>query len=206
LRIQYVEIYDEIKDHYLSELEKKSANEFEATFQQLNEAFAWSVVKKMEKNLERSTDQIITHLQWAELKFWKLNSKSQLYPLLMMLVLGVVYRFLDVEGMTLTVAVIALVSIPIIWYSIWTEISFSPRRFNFKSAKAFPNQIVNRIGICFSGLSLFYVAINNWNDSNPGVTGTIMIWLITAPATLYILSLIQVALAWKERQQRAISQ
>ena len=40
LKIFYLEIYHEIRDHYFTELEKKPVEEFEATFQQLNETFA----------------------------------------------------------------------------------------------------------------------------------------------------------------------
>lgn len=73
LKIHYLEIYHEVLDHYFTELEKKSNEEFEATFQQLNETFAWSVVKNMEKELLKNVSHQLSASQWEALKFWKLD-------------------------------------------------------------------------------------------------------------------------------------
>lgn len=56
LKINFLEIYHEIRDHYFTELEKKPVEEFEATIQELNETFAWSVVKGMGKELRKATN------------------------------------------------------------------------------------------------------------------------------------------------------
>ncbi len=207
LRIKYLEIYEEIKDHYFSELEKKSADEFEATFLQLNEAFDWPSVKSMEKNLERSTNRLITQLQWNELKFWKLNSVSLLYPFLMMLALGVVYSYLDVEGMTWAVILCSLAGVFVTWYVVSKEVSISLKQLSIKPMRVFPRQILKRSSIFVSGLTWIYVVVINWNNTNsPGLVGTIIIWLLISPFLLQMLTLAQVALTWKKKKQHAISQ
>jgi len=196
----YGEICDEIKDHYLSELEKKPSDEFQDALLQLNKAFNRSVVERMEENLKRSTERAITQMQWDKLKFWKLPNYNILYLFLLLITLGVVYLYLDVEGMTLMVGIFSLVCIPIIWFSIWKDISFSLMQFRVNSAKAFSYQIMTRSGIYFYSLYFFCVTYTNWNDSNPGVFGTVVIWLIDIPLLLYMLTLVQVALDWKQKQ------
>ena len=206
IRIQYQEIYDEIKDHYLSELEKKSSADFKATLTQLNEAFSYSVVRKMEKNLRRSTKKLIAQMQWNKLKFWSLNNQSPLYFIVTMTILALVYYYLDVEGMALMVVVFSLIGIPSIWYSIGSEVSFSLKRFSIRSSRVFANEILNRSGIFYGGLSFFYISYENWNSSNPGVPGAILTWILITTLLLYMLTLLQVTLDWKQKQHRVIPQ
>ncbi len=88
LQIHYNEIRDEIKDHYISELEKNSTDEFEAIVSKLNEAFSPSIIRKMEKSLEKSTKKLISQMQWDELKFWNRESNASPYPILALVTLG----------------------------------------------------------------------------------------------------------------------
>jgi hypothetical protein len=142
LQIHYDEIRDEIKDHYISELEKNSTDEFEAIVSKLNEAFSPSIIRKMEKSLEKSTKKLISQMQWDELKFWSRESNASPYPILALVTLGLCYFYLDVEGMTLLLGTIALLGIPVTWYAIGKELYFSKRKFVFQSSKVFEEQFL----------------------------------------------------------------
>jgi hypothetical protein len=200
--IQYEEIHHEIKDHYLSELEKKSSDEFQTTLSQLNEAFSFDCIKKMEKNLERSTSQLISQMQWEILKFWGLKEQNSRLPVLAIIILGLAYFYLDGEGMTLTLGLASLFGLLVTWITVGKEISFSWRDFKFKSSKVFENEFYKRSGIFYGSLPYLYLTYNNWNDSNPGEVGTILLWIITVPTLLYVVTLIQVALNWKHNRIR----
>jgi len=99
--------------------------------------------------------------------------------------------------MTLLLGTIALLGIPVTWYAIGKELYFSKRKFVFQSSKVFEEQFFNRSGIFPGCISYLYLTYMNWNDSNPGVVGTILLWLISIPMLLYILTLIQVGLKRK---------
>lgn len=51
LQITYLEIYDELLDHYISALEQVDPEDFDDKKEKLDEEFAWSVVRGMEKDL-----------------------------------------------------------------------------------------------------------------------------------------------------------
>jgi hypothetical protein len=52
-------------------------------------------------------------------------------------------------------------------------------------------------GVFLGGLALIYVAINNWNSSNPGEVGRILVWFLAIPHVLYYLTLIRISIDWK---------
>ena len=127
LKIYYIEIYHELCDHYFTTLEKKPAEEFEATFQQLNETFAWSVVKKMEKKLRKVTSKKIAQLQWDFLTIWKLKWWEQALAAILVITLPVIYfKFGLIVLMTMT-GLISLICAIVIWswVAIKSSINFS---------------------------------------------------------------------------------
>ncbi|WP_194974796.1 hypothetical protein [Aquiflexum lacus] len=71
--ITYVEIYDELLDHYISALEQVASEEFGNRMEALDEEFAWSVVKRMEKELLNSVSNQLQSSQLQALKFWKMD-------------------------------------------------------------------------------------------------------------------------------------
>lgn len=206
LDIRYSEVYEEIFDHYCSTLENIPIENSKAEIAKLDETFSWSVVKGMDKSRQRFAKHHISQLQWNELKFWKGNGHNFFYLILTILILGLVYLHLNTIGMTLMVGIFSLVSLPIVWYSIGKNFTFSLKRFRFNYSNAFVEQIMNRSGIYYSGLYYFYIAFFNWDDSNPSIGGTIVSWLIITPLLLYMLSLIRVAWQWKQKQLQISSQ
>ena len=99
LQIGYVEIYDELLDHYISQLEKKDVSDFKKEFENLNETFAWSVVKGMEKNLEKQTNKLIAKIQWESLKIWKFSPNDFFTGLLIAGLMFISFLTFKLEGL-----------------------------------------------------------------------------------------------------------
>lgn len=206
LKIYYLEIYHELRDHYFTELEKKSEEEFEATLQQLNETFAYSVVKSMQNKLKKATKKQITAMQWEMLKFWKLNNSNIFIVPLTLMAITLIYFLFDVEGLTLSVGIVSLFGIPISWYAIGGGLTISAKKFSAHFNKALSHQIFDKSGAFYAGIYWIYVGVNSWNSSNPGQIGTILSWLIVAPNILYMITLIRITIDWKKRKTYQVSQ
>jgi hypothetical protein len=78
LKIRYIEIYEEIRDHYITALEQVSLEKFDAKKEVLDDEFAWSVVKKMEKELSEQVSKQVLVAQLEFLKFWNHGIKGLL--------------------------------------------------------------------------------------------------------------------------------
>ena len=78
LHIRYTEVYEETFDHYCTTLENTPALDSPVIIAKLNDTFAWSVVKRMEKNSRRAQNQQANKMQLESLKIWKLKSSSLL--------------------------------------------------------------------------------------------------------------------------------
>ena len=76
LLIAYVEIYDELLDHYITALEQFPSEEFQTKKQLLDDEFAWSVVKGMEKQLVKTAWREIAIASKSSYKVWKLGAKK----------------------------------------------------------------------------------------------------------------------------------
>ncbi|MCH6199359.1 hypothetical protein MMU07_07210 [Aquiflexum sp. LQ15W] len=73
LQIAYVEIYDELLDHYISSLEQFPASEFDKKREALDDEFGWSVVRSLEKELLNAVSKELKNSQLEALKIWKLD-------------------------------------------------------------------------------------------------------------------------------------
>lgn len=118
LKIFYLEIYHEIRDHYFTDLEKKPVDEFEPTFQQLNETFAWSVVKGMEKEVRKATNRQIGQLQLDSLKFWKLGWKGNLVYTSWLGLMVLAFSNFGVVGLMFSTSILPFMVILGIWHKL----------------------------------------------------------------------------------------
>jgi len=78
LKIRYIEVYEEIRDHYITALEQVSLEKFDAKKEVLDDEFAWSVVRKMEKELSKHVSKQVLVAQLDFLKFWNHGIKGLL--------------------------------------------------------------------------------------------------------------------------------
>lgn len=76
LQIAYIEINDELLDHYITALEQVSPEEFESKKEDLDDEYAWSVVKQMEKELLKTAWKEIGFASKSSYKVWNLGVKK----------------------------------------------------------------------------------------------------------------------------------
>jgi hypothetical protein len=99
MSISYLEIYNELLDHYTTTLEQVSSDKFASTKEVLDEEFTWSVVRRMDKELLNSVSTQLQKSQLELLKFWKLNFWKVLSIFSYTSLLLVVYHFFGMDEM-----------------------------------------------------------------------------------------------------------
>jgi hypothetical protein len=198
LQIAYLEIYNELLDHYISELEQKSPSDFLQEFDQLNETFAWSVVKKMESNLEKNTHKQVGKMQWDSLKFWDYSANEAIPSMVIIAILLTSYLLKDLEALFISLSMFSLIGIILAWKIQGKGINFSLSVKKQKPVNCISKIILIRLGILYACLSWFWVGLSNWGNSNPGPIGTFLGIIIASFVFLYIASLIKVSIYFKK--------
>lgn len=192
LKIFYLEIYHEIRDHYFTELEKKSSEEFEATFQKLNETFAWSVVKKMEKELRKATNRQISQLQLDSLKFWNLSFKENLVYAAWIGFLMLAFVNFGVTGLMFTTAILAFAVILGIWSILGVKNFFTFSITRHKPLKSFDLGVFSRLGFGFGLLSWMHFGTKLSSDDAIFDTSQMILGLVIIMISLYLFSLVKI--------------
>ena len=114
--IAYQEIYDELLDHYISALEQVSVKEFLEKKEELDDTFSWSVIKGLEKELEKSAWKEFLLTARSSYKIWTLGWKKLGILLFVGLLFIPVFQFTGPEG---TYIVSALVLFSLVGFSIY---------------------------------------------------------------------------------------
>ncbi|MFC0264711.1 hypothetical protein [Fontibacter flavus] len=99
LSLSYIEIYNELYDHYVTALEAVSEESFESRKNELDEEFAWSVVREMEKELLKNVSEQLEQSQFEALKFWKMDFWKVLGIFIYTALLITVYEFISLDVM-----------------------------------------------------------------------------------------------------------
>jgi hypothetical protein len=74
MKVTYLEVYNELLDHYTTALEQVSPESFASSKKVLDEEFAWSVVRRMDQELLNHVSGQLQKSQLESLKFWKLDT------------------------------------------------------------------------------------------------------------------------------------
>ena len=199
LKIYYLEIHHEIRDHYFTELEKKPAAEFEAAFQQLNEAFAWSVVRRMEKELLKAKNQQIGALQWKVLKFLNLNSTEILLAVLVLVGLIGSYLGFGFSGIFTGSGIIAIFGAGIIWRVLGWKNSLNFSLTRHKPIDGFSAAILTRISLVYGFFSFFTTGFSLNGSYSPNPFFSFLISCLVLVMTLYVLTLIKATFDHKKK-------
>jgi len=116
MSISYVEIYNELLDHYTTTLEQVSSDKFASTKEVLDEEFAWSVVRRMDKELLNTVSTQLQKSQLELLKFWKLDFWKVLSIFAYTSLLISIHHFLSTDEIFLFAIIPALFSIVTLLY------------------------------------------------------------------------------------------
>lgn len=192
LKIQYLEIFHELRDHYFTELEKKPAEEFEVTFQQLNETFAWSVVKKMEKELEKNVSKQVLVAQLEFLKFWNRGIKGQLISFASLSFLVIcIFTFPASELLLVFLAIIICTSAGV--FVIKRDALFFS--LSHKPVSIRSTTVLKRVGI-LNNLFVWIYVMPNIFTNGAILTNTLFVvgmGIVTVFGILYSISLLAIA-------------
>lgn len=197
LKIQYLEIFHEIRDHYFTELEKKPVDEFDATFQQLNETFAWSVVKGMEKEVRKATNRQIGQLQLDSLKFWNLNWKENLAYASWSALLILAFVNFGVTGLMFSTSILAFVVIIGIWNKLGFKDAFNLSITRHKPLNSLKVGVFSRMGFAFGMLPWIHFGTKLSSDDAMFDSYQFLLGIIILLASLYLISLVKVAFGKK---------
>jgi hypothetical protein len=96
--IAYIEIYDELFDHYILALENASPDEFDAKKEALDEEFSWSVIKGMEKDLLKTAWRELMKTMKSSYMVWNLGWQKIGVLIFMTLILIPVFHFAGEEA------------------------------------------------------------------------------------------------------------
>lgn len=122
--IAYRELYDELLDHYISALEQVSEEDFSQKKEELDDTFSWSVIKGMEKELEKAAWKEFLRTARSSYQLWTLGWKKLSILLCVGLLTIPVFQLTGPEG---TYIVSALILFSLIGFSIY----FNKNKYGF---------------------------------------------------------------------------
>lgn len=193
LKIQYLEILQEIRDHYFTELEKKTVDEFDATFQQLNETFAWSVVKGMEKEVRKATNRQIGQLQLDSLKFWKLGWKENLVYTSWLGLMVLAFLNFGITGLLFTTSILSFMVIIGIWNKLGFKDALNLSITRHKPLNSLKVGVFSRMGVAFGMLPWIHFGTKLSSVDAIFDNSQFILGIIILIASLYLFSLVKVA-------------
>jgi hypothetical protein len=199
LKINYLEIYHELRDHYFTTLEKKPAVRFDATFQELNGAFAWSVVKRMEQELRKGTSKQIAQMQWNALRFWKLKWWEIFIAVTFLSTIPIIYFSYSLEDLITFGGIVGLLGAIGIWSNraIRNSLNFSISKH--KPISCFSAELFARIALALGMMPWFLIG-SRWIskfDSNLFVNLTFIFLIVSV--SVYLITLNKVV--WTKKHQ-----
>ncbi|SFT95575.1 hypothetical protein SAMN04489724_2949 [Algoriphagus locisalis] len=144
LNIRYIEVYEEIFDHYCTTLENVPALDSQTTIAKLNETFACSVVKNMDKELEKSVSKQVWIAQLEFLKFWKHGVKGILIGLVGFFALAISILLIPASELILVFLVLIFCTTGGIYFMKRDAMNFS---FQHKSVSVSSIAVIKRVGL-----------------------------------------------------------
>ena len=163
LHIRYTEVYEEIFDHYCTTLENASEVEFNYIFAQLNETFAWSVVKRMDKNLRKASSHQVNKIQLDSLKVWKLNTISLSILLIAIACSLSISYYLGSSALICFVGIIGLVGLTIFFLKYRSTINFSFNIWKQAPINSFSSVIYGRFCLFIGVFPQAFIGFNKLN-------------------------------------------
>jgi hypothetical protein len=172
LNLSYLEIYNELMDHYVTALEQVEPEEFDRRKESLDEEFAWSVVRDMEKQLLSSVSSELKNSQLESLKFWKMDFWRVLGIFFFSVFLIAIYEMISLDVMMVFSFLPAFAILITFLYHSGNYFSFSlnpnyfrPRHVILHAALGRYQLIWNLSNSFFilSSLFLKYNGLENWS-------------------------------------------
>lgn len=192
LYIRYTEVYEEIFDHYCTTLENSPAIDSPTTIAKLNETFAWSVVKGMDKKIEKSVSKQVSIAQLEFLKFWNYPLKGFLIGLVGVVALSISILTIPASDLILVFLLLIICTASVIFFVKRDGISFS---FSHRSVSISFAAVIKKVGLLNSLMCWIWImpAVLSGGDILSNKLFAIGMALATILSIIYSISLIVVA-------------
>ncbi|MGY6741595.1 MAG: hypothetical protein ACXIUQ_02590 [Cecembia sp.] len=191
--IAYQEIYDEILDHYISALEQELEENFFKKKEELDDTFSWSVIKGMEKDLQKMAWKEFTKVVLSSLQLWKLGWLKIIAILLVSIVGYLAFLYAGPEYFyTISLISIGMLLVAIIYYhrkDIGLNFSLDPSKHQPK--KVLQTTVFFSFIFAFNLINLFAQLIpkllknSSYEQFTPLVFLTLGSFLIAITLTIY---------------------
>jgi hypothetical protein len=160
MSISYLEIYNELLDHYTTSLEQVSSDKFASTKEVLDEEFTWSVVRRMDKELLNTVSTQLQESQLELLKFWKLDFWKVLSIFTYTSLLLVVYHLFSLDVIFIFAVIPALFSVAALLYHSGNYFGFPLDPSYYRPRKVILQAAFGKYGLAYSlGSTLKLVGI-----------------------------------------------
>jgi uncharacterized membrane protein YczE len=167
--IAYQEIYDELLDHYISALEKVSEEDFLKVKEELDDAFSWSIIKRMEKDLQKMAWKEFTKAALSSFQIWKLGWTKLVTLLLVSTVAFFAFKFVGPEYFyTMALAGIGLTLMAILYFHREEfRFSFSINPSKHRPKKVLQTTVTLSFVFAFNVINLFAQLIPKLMEGTP---------------------------------------
>ncbi|SFB16014.1 hypothetical protein [Algoriphagus aquimarinus] len=192
LHIRYTEVYEEIFDHYCTTLENSTEIDSPSIIAKLNDTFSWSVVKGMDKELEKNVSKQIWVAQLDFLKFWNRGFKGLLASIIGFALLAIAIFIIPASELILVFLVIILITTAGVFFMKRDALSF---RLSHKTVSISSATIIKRVGILNTIFMWIYV-IPSVLTRGEIHSNTLFVWataIVTIFSVMYSISLLAIA-------------
>ncbi|REG81518.1 hypothetical protein [Algoriphagus antarcticus] len=192
LYIRYTEVYEEIFDHYCTTLENTPAIDSPVIIAKLNETFAWSVVKNMDKELETNVSKQVLVAQLDYLKFWNHGIKGLLIGFAGFAVLNISIFIIPPSELIIIFLLSIICTAAGIFFMKRDALSFS---LTHKSVSVSSLTVIKKVGILNTLMMWIWVmpTVLTRGDIQSNKLFAIGMALATVLSIIYSISLIVVA-------------
>jgi len=192
LHIRYTEVYEEIFDHYCTTLENVPVLDYPTIIARLNETFAWSVVKGMDKELEKNVSKQVLAAQLDFLKFWNHGIKGFLVGLAGFASLAIFAFTIPASESILVFLAIILFTTAGVFFMRRDALSFS---LSHKSVSISSAIVIKRVGILNTVFVWIYVFPSVFTHGAI-FSNALVVWgmgIVTIFSILYSISLLAIS-------------
>ncbi|GHB34475.1 hypothetical protein [Mongoliitalea lutea] len=190
LSLSYVEIYNELLDHYVTTLEQVDPEGFAKNKEILDDEFTWSVVRNMEKELLKNVSQELQTSQLEALKFWKMDIWRVFGIFTYTVLLIVIYKTISLDVMMAFAFLPGFGVITALLYHSGNNFWFSFNPSYFRPRNVILQAAVGRYLFALNWSNFFFfitsIILNNNGLENPAM---ILILFYSTFLNLYALSL-----------------
>ncbi|MDG1278583.1 MAG: hypothetical protein P8O16_14970 [Algoriphagus sp.] len=163
MQIRYSEVYEEIFDHYCFALENTLAEDSPKIIAKLNEDFAWSVVKRMDKIRRKASNQQLNKMQLETLKIWNLKGTSLILLFIILAISISISYWLGTFAFISWVGIVGFSGIILLYLKHRSALNFSLNPWEGKTTNSFSHVLYSRFSFFLGIFPYAFIGIDKVN-------------------------------------------